>query len=107
MPVGDEHGRIASSYDKNEVWIPESTRTKYVRGGDYSGVSEGNKPFQTRWVLDKYISQEDYAAAEKTESPGVFPTEGFLGSSDPIIPKLAAGAIFVILLFGIVSSARK
>ena len=107
LPVGDDHGRIASHFDKNDVFIREPTRTKYVRNGEFKGVSEGNKEFQTRWVLDKYISQEDYEAAEKTESPGVFPTEGFLGTSDPTIPRIAAGALFVVLLFGMITCVRK
>lgn len=102
MPVGDDNGFINSSWDKNNVWIPEKTRTKFVRGDEMKGVSRGNKPHQTRWVFDKFISQEEYADTPKTESPGVFPDEGFCVMSDMKKPQIAAVLLFTVLLFGIV-----
>ena len=101
-PVGDEYGRTSSPFDSNEVWVPEKTRIKYVKNGQIKGVSEGNKPHQTRWVFDSYISQEEYNNSPKTEAPGTFPVEGFLGSSDPGKSQLAAGLLLSMLFLGVV-----
>jgi hypothetical protein len=105
LPVGDEAGRIASPFDSSDVWIKSPTRLKSVGDGQYKGVSGGVKPHQTRWVLDSYISQDEYAATPKTEQAGVLPvTEGF---SNPDSSKLAAGILFALVLFGVVLTVPK
>lgn len=94
-PVGDLRGRI-SGYNNNQ-WIKDPVRT--VNG----------RPSQTRWVFDKYISQEEYDAEIKTPTvkAGTLPdTEGFVGrsgrlgrSGEPIV----AGMIFAALFLGVLA----
>ena len=94
LPVGDLKGQVGSNYDKSNVWITDP----------YKVV--GGAPSQTRWVLDKYISQEEFDAAPKTEKAGVIPdTEGFaVNSGNPV----AAGILFAALFLGFVAwNARK
>jgi len=103
LPVGDENGRISSPFDSSDVWIKEPSAHRHVRDGQHKGVSGGSKPHQTRWVLDKYISQEEYNATPKTEKGGQLPaTEGFADGSNAT-SQLAAGVLFAVLLFGIVA----
>ena len=94
LPVGDLKGQVQSSYDPSNVWITDPY--KVVNGA----------PSQTRWVLDKYIGQEEYDATPKTEKPGVLPnTEGFSGDSGS---RIAAGVLFAALFLGAVAwTARK
>jgi len=89
MPVGDMRGRI-SGYNNNQ-WIKEPVRT--VNG----------RPAQTRWVFDRYISQEEYDAEIKnrTVQAGALPdTEGFVGNSGT---PLVAGLIFATLFLGVLA----
>jgi hypothetical protein len=98
MPVGDYNGNVRSPYDANNVWITQPTRS--VR------VSRGALPHQTRWVLDQYVSQEEYAKTPKTEKAGTVPPtdansnmpEGFVGSSATV----AAGVLFAGLVLGLI-----
>jgi hypothetical protein len=54
LPVGDGTGRLASRYTPDKPWIKGATQMK------------GGVPHQTRWVFDKWISAEEYAATPKT-----------------------------------------
>jgi len=94
LPVGDLKGQVRSGFDPSNVWVTDPY--KVVNGA----------PSQTRWVMDKYITQEEYDAAPKTEKPGVLPnTEGFSGDSGN---KIAAGVLFAALFLGAVAwAARK
>jgi hypothetical protein len=95
-PVGDLRNSVRSRYDKNNVWITDSWN------------SINGTPAQTRWVMDKYISQEEYDATPKTEKAGQPPatggsfSEGFLGSNPE--NKVAAGLLFTALFLGIVAT---
>ena len=87
LPVGDMKNQVRSSFDKSNVWITDP----------YKVV--GGAPSQTRWVMDKYISQEQYDGTAKTENPGVLPnTEGFVGNSGNTI---MAGVLFAALFLGV------
>ena len=91
LPVGDLKGQVQSGFDPSNVWITDPY--KVVNGA----------PSQTRWVMDKYITQEEYDAAPKTEQPGVLPnTEGFSGDSGNTI---AAGILFAALFLGVAAWA--
>jgi hypothetical protein len=57
MPVGDFNGNVSARFDPKNVWIPDPYVTK------------GGKPQQTRWVLDKWLTKEEYEADVKSESP--------------------------------------
>lgn len=57
QPVGDFKGRVAARFDAKNVWIPDPYKKK------------GGIPHQTRWVLDKWLSKEEYEAALKSEAP--------------------------------------
>jgi hypothetical protein len=54
-PVGNGQGAIASRFKPGEPWIKEPTQSK------------DGKPHQTRWVFEKWISADEYAATPKTE----------------------------------------
>ena len=84
LPVGDMKNSLKSRYDSSNVWITDNTQTV------------GGAPHQTRWVFDKYISQDDY--------DNEYPKEGFVGGKRS---KLAAGILFAILFFGITSFKMK
>jgi len=89
LPVGDLNGNVRSTFDSNNVWITDP----------YKVV--GGVPKQTRWVLDKYVSQEEFDAAEKTEKAGILPlTEGFANRSDTVL----AGVLLALLLGTIVAT---
>jgi hypothetical protein len=89
MPVGDMKGQVRSAFDNSNVWITDP----------YKQV--GGEPSQTRWVFDKYVTQEDYDAAPKTEKAGTLPeTEGFSVNSSNTI---AAGVLFAALFLGMVA----
>jgi hypothetical protein len=86
-PIGDHKGSLRAS--DGTVWIPETADIKRV----------GGRPQQTKWVLDRWINQEEYArenaSAEycpdgfkKADHPGgdcskpVSTRSGFVGSLD-------------------------
>lgn len=54
MPVGDGQGRLRSDLDPKAVWITDPVQMK------------DGKPHQTRWVFDRWISADEYAATSKT-----------------------------------------
>ena len=56
LPVGDHKGALSSS--EGDAWI--------VDRGDVNRSS--GQPQQTKWVLDTWISQEDYANELKNKS---------------------------------------
>jgi hypothetical protein len=89
LPVGDMRNRVRSDYNPANVWIDQPVQ---MRGGE---------PTQTRWVLDKYISQEAWDAAAKTEKAGVLP-EGFedYGARNTIV----AGALFAVVALGLMAT---
>ena len=89
LPVGDLNGSVRSAYDPSNIWITDP----------YKNV--GGAPSQTRWVFDKYVSQEEYDATPKTVKEGVLPdTEGFTAISDGRETKIAAGILFAALFLG-------
>jgi hypothetical protein len=77
-PVGNQNGKLQSA--EGDVWVsPE--------GIDY----DGSQPMQTRWILDKYINQEDYQA---DGNGGVKTTESFIsGQHHKWNPLLAGGLV--------------
>jgi hypothetical protein len=95
-PVGDMRNSTVSHYDSKNVWIKD-------KWSSINGV-----PAQTRWVLDKYLSQEQYDAAAKTEQAGTLPettgsfSEGFMNAGPE--NKVAAGLLFAVLFLGIVAT---
>ena len=102
LPVGDENGRLSSPFDPSDVWIKHPV--------EYRGTPNGTRPHQTRWVLDSYITADEYNATPKTEKPDVFPTaEGFQNIAQPETGtrQIAAGLLFALLLFGIVCTVKK
>lgn len=87
QPIGDHKGALSAA--DGTVWIP---RTPDI-------VIKNGRPFQTKWVLDRWISQEEYQAEiqnaefcpdgfKKSDHPGgdctkpVRKTSGFVGSMD-------------------------
>ena len=91
MPVGDMEGNIQSRSDPKNVWITDP----YRRRGD-------NLPYQTRWVYDSGVTQEQYDAAPKTQQAGVLPeTEGFCNVGDSNKTMILAGLLFAALLVGL------
>jgi len=87
-PVGNMDGAVRSSFDESNIWITDP----------YKVV--GGLPHQTRWVHDKYVTQEVYDATQKTETSGQLPdTEGFSGTDSK--SKLAAGVLFAALFLGV------
>jgi len=86
LPVGDDNGRIKSSYD-GTVWI-EGPIAYYQNG----------KPYQTQWVFDADISQEEY---DKT------PKEGFASGGGPGVQTIAAGVLLAALAVGVALSVRR
>lgn len=95
-PVGDMRNAVKSSYDPKNVWITDPWTL--IKG----------TPAQTRWVRDKYITQEEYDGAAKTEKADVFPstgpafTEGFKNNEN----KVAAGLLFTVLVVGIMLTLK-
>ena len=87
LPVGDLKGKVRSGVDPKAIWITDPYK-------ELNGI-----PNQTRWVLDKYITAEEYDATPKTEQPGALPnTEGFSGNSGNTI---VAGVLFAALFLGV------
>jgi hypothetical protein len=98
LPIGDMEGKIQSPYTKDKNgqpvrWIGNGA------AGEYKLI--GGVPHQTRWVFDKYISQEEYYdKSPKTEKAGTIPTtEGFENTTSCI----TAGALFAVLFLGTVA----
>ena len=93
MPVGDMKGQVKSNFDPSNVWITDP----------YKVV--GGAPSQTRCVFDKYVSQEEYDAAAKSEKAGTLPeTEGFAINSRNTV---AAGVLFAALFLGMAAWVAK
>ena len=98
LPIGDMEGKVQSPYTKDKNGQPVRWNGEGP-AGDYKLI--GGKPHQTRWVFDKYISQEEYEKAPKTEQAGTVPrTEGF---TNPTSRRVAAGALFAVLFLGTVA----
>jgi hypothetical protein len=113
LPVGDWNGSLKSNYD-GKVWISEPTGSLPIyrsKGGGKSGETV-YLPHQTRWMLDRWISQEEWDKTPKTETAGALPatgtttnaTEGFVGSTGS---KVAAGVLFAALFFGLAATIKK
>jgi hypothetical protein len=96
LPIGDMEGKVQSPYTKDKNGQPVRWNGEGA-AGKYKLVN--GKPHQTRWVFDKYISQEEYENAAKTEKPGTVP-EGF---SNPTSDRVIAGALFAVLFLGTVA----
>jgi hypothetical protein len=98
LPIGDMEGKVQSPYTKDKNGQPVRWNGDGI-AGDYKLV--GGKPHQTRWVFDKYISQEEYENESKTEKVGTVPrTEGFTNHNSQ---RVAAGALFAVLFLGTVA----
>lgn len=87
LPVGDAAGNIKSRYT-GEQWI--TGPIEYVKG----------RPHQTRWVLDKYISVEEYdkETAAATAATTATKKEGFVGHGGE--STVAAGVLFAAVCLG-------
>lgn len=97
LPIGDMEGKVQSPYTKDKNGQPVRWNGEGA-AGNYKMIN--GKPHQTRWVFDKYISQEEYEKVPKTEKPGTVP-EGF---SNPIeTDRVIAGALFAVLFLGTVA----
>ncbi len=116
LPVGDVYGRTQSWYNPNN---------KYVDGPIDSydppfmfGSMPVNRPNQSRWVFDSYISQDEYDKTPKTEDAEVaaveakkreeiaaaaraeqIATEGFADGRSTV----GAGVLFAVLALGLMS----
>ncbi len=106
-PIGDHKGSLAAS--DGTAWIPQTADIKRVNG----------RPVQTKWVLDKWISQEEYEkeiknatycpdGLEKAMHPGgdcskpVQTKSGFVGSmdsSDILLPTVLVLGLTTALYF--------
>jgi len=92
LPVGDMRNAIRSRFAENSAWITEPVKM------------QGNTPVQTRWIFDKYLSQEQWDAAPKTEKAGTLP-EGFTDyHNGGMSNKMAAGALFAVLALGLIAT---
>lgn len=96
LPIGDMEGKVQSPYTKDKNGQPVRWNGEGV-AGKYKMIN--GKPHQTRWVFDKYISQEEYEKAPKTEKSGTVP-EGF---SNPTSDRVIAGTLFAVLFLGTVA----
>jgi hypothetical protein len=92
LPVGDANGRVASRFTPNTPWIKDPVQM-------VNGV-----PHQTRWVLDKWLSQEDYDAEAKTrQGTG----EGFQSRMESLKTSQVAATILLVALVGGLYLIRK
>jgi hypothetical protein len=96
LPIGDMEGKVQSPYTKDKNGQPVRWNGEGA-AGNYKLIN--GKPHQTRWIFDKYISQEEYEKAAKTEKPGTVP-EGF---ENPSSDRVIAGALFAALFLGTVA----
>lgn len=87
LPVGDSSGRLASEYDKNNVWVQGPVEMK------------NGRPYQTRWVFDADVSQEQYDATPKVEK--------FAGGSGPDLQTVAAGVLLAGVVLGFAFALKK
>lgn len=55
MPVGDSRNRIRSTQEPYTLWIEGEVQ------------SENGLPMQERWVLDRWVTKEEWTAEPKTE----------------------------------------
>jgi hypothetical protein len=98
LPIGDMEGKVQSAYTKDKNGQPVRWNGDGP-AGDYKMI--GGKPHQTRWVFDKYITQEEYDQTPKTEKAGVVPrTEGF---ENPTCQRVAAGVLFAAVFLGTIA----
>ncbi len=67
-PIGDHKGSLSAS--DGTVWIPRTPDIQNI----------GGKPHQTKWVLDKWISQEEYTQESKNAE---YCPDGFRKSDRP------------------------
>jgi hypothetical protein len=95
LPIGDMEGKVQSAFTKDKNGQPVRWNGEGA-AGNYRLIN--GKPHQTRWVFDKYISQEEYEKAPKTEKAGAVP-EGF---QNPSSDRVIAGALFAALFLGTV-----
>lgn len=97
LPVGDIRGKLVS-WDGKEKWIEGKI------DGYQSFVANGPRlPFQTKWVYDKSISQEEYDRTPKTEAG----KEGFCGGGGPSLQTIAAGVLLAGLAVGVAMHVRQ
>ena len=90
LPVGDASGRIASRYTPATPWIKDAI--KMVNG----------VPHQTRWVLDQWISQEEYDAEPKTRKGTGEGFQNIQNKKDSLKQsQIAATALLVALVAGL------
>ena len=87
LPVGDLKGQLRSP-SSGTTWITESD-TKYQDG----------TPYQTRWVYDRDLSQDEYNAEPKTQTK-----EGFL---NPTSLATATGAVVCLTLAAFFLTRRR
>ena len=97
LPIGDMEGKVQSPYTKDKNGQPVRWNGEGA-AGNFKMIN--GKPHQTRWVFDKYISQEEYEKVSKTEKPGTVP-EGF--SNPTNTDRVIAGALFAVLFLGTVA----
>lgn len=83
LPVGDGAGRLASRFSPDKPWIKGTTQMK------------GGVPHQTRWVFDKWISAEAYAATPKTAA-----AEGFRNADATTTFSLKTSQVAAVALLG-------
>ena len=95
-PVGDGEGRLKSRYDPDNVWIK-----------DPIDKWEGRIPHQTRWILDRWISGEEYDKTPKTEEPRPVPAvvEGFTTAIHPVY--IAMFMVLPLLILYVVVNVLK
>jgi hypothetical protein len=67
-PIGDHKGSLSAS--DGTVWIPRTSDIRNING----------RPHQTKWVLDNWISQQEYEAESKT---AIYCPDGFKKSDHP------------------------
>lgn len=57
LPVGDSRNQIRSRYEPEKVWIKDPVQW------------ENGVPTQQRWILDRWITKEEWDSMPKTEGP--------------------------------------
>ncbi len=92
LPVGDSSGRVASRFAPDKPWIKDPV--KMVNG----------VPHQTRWVLDKWISQNDYDKEPKTRKGK---GEGFQSRMESLKTSQVAATVLLVALVGGLYLIRK
>jgi hypothetical protein len=103
LPIGDMEGKVQSPYTKDKNGQPVRWNGEGP-DGEYTLI--GGKPHQTRWVFDKYISQDEYNKALKTGAASrerKERKERKEGFANPTSQRVAAGALFAVLFLGTVA----